>query len=71
MAFDSPFPERLRQRREALQITQRELARMLNVSATIITFWECGRSVPRLDNCVAIADALGVSIDYLAGRCDA
>ena len=32
MAFDSPFPERLRQRREALQITQRELARMLLVA---------------------------------------
>jgi transcriptional regulator with XRE-family HTH domain len=44
---------------------------MLNVSATIITFWETGRSVPRLDNCVAIANALGVSIDYLAGRSDA
>ena len=71
MAFDSPFPERLRQIRESQHITQRQLSRMLNVSATIITFWETGRSVPRLDNCVAIANALGVSIDYLAGRCDA
>lgn len=56
--------------REQQDLTQEELAKKLNLSRSTISMYENNERIPNayiLDN---IADALGVSVDYLIGRID-
>lgn len=68
--MSAPFAERLR----ALRITrigsQEALARAAGVSRGAVQGWEAGRRTPRLDVAISVADALGVTLDELAGRGD-
>jgi transcriptional regulator with XRE-family HTH domain len=50
----------LKTRREALGLTQRELARKIDVEASHIAFIESGRRKPSLKLVARIADTLGV-----------
>lgn len=50
----------LKERRLAWQISVRELAQALNVSASTLSRWENCRSVPRADAALRWADAVGV-----------
>jgi transcriptional regulator with XRE-family HTH domain len=52
--------ELLKTRREALGLTQRELAQKIGVEASHIAFIESGRRKPSLKLVVRIADTLGV-----------
>ena len=52
-------------------INQSTLAKMLNVSNGTVGNWESGTRKPDIDMLGNIADALGVSADYLIGRGDA
>ena len=52
--------ELLKTRREALGLTQRELARKIGVEASHIAFIESGRRKPSLKLVARIADTLGV-----------
>lgn len=47
------------------KLTQPELARALNVSNGMISFWENGKYEPTASNIIAIAQYFGVSIDEL------
>lgn len=42
-----------------------ELARLLGVSATAVSKWQSGKSKPKPEMLVRIAEALGVDPDYL------
>lgn len=49
-------------------LTQREIAKIFNVSQGTYNNWENGKTQPSIEQLVAIADFFGVSIDYLVGR---
>lgn len=54
---------RLREERERAGISQRELARRLSVSASLISQIESGQSKPSVSTLYAIVTELGVSLD--------
>ncbi len=66
--MDNIFGKRLRETREERGISQVLLAKAIGVSKGIVSLWENGLREPTLSNLVALADFLGQSIDYLAGR---
>lgn len=58
----------IKQLREKEQLTQAELASVLEVSQQTIAKWECGLAAPRTALLPKIADLLHCSIDDLFGR---
>jgi transcriptional regulator with XRE-family HTH domain len=56
---------RLREERERARISQRELARRLGVSASLISQIESGQSKPSVSTLYAIVTELGVSLDQV------
>ena len=59
---------RLKKLREHKQLTQKELADILSVSESIVSFYETGRRVPGSEVVERIADYFKCSTDYLLGR---
>ena len=64
------FAERLRQARKRANLSQAQLAKRCGLPPSQISHFETGSRTPRLSNLVKFADALDVSCDFLAGRCD-
>ncbi len=63
------FGERLRQLREVAGLSQNELAKRAHVPQSVISAVEGERQKSvSLDAASRLADALGVSLDLLAGR---
>ena len=60
--------ERLIKTRKEKGMTQAELAKRLGVSRSTVAMWETDGSQPDNEMLIKIANALGVSIDYLLGR---
>lgn len=60
--------ERIKARREELRMTQSKLAWKTGIPRQLICMYEKNKADPRLFNATCIADVLGVSLDYLAGR---
>jgi transcriptional regulator with XRE-family HTH domain len=61
------FGKRLAHLRKARQLTQNQLADLLDVQAPVISRWENGSSKPQFDFLVKLAKALEVSYDALMG----
>jgi transcriptional regulator with XRE-family HTH domain len=61
------FAARLRQAREARQMTQTRLAELLEVDRRVYNRWERGASLPQLDAVVRIAQVLQSTVDALVG----
>lgn len=49
-------------------LTQKELAKILNVTDKAYWSYESGRTEPNIDTLIKIADYFDVSLDYLCGR---
>lgn len=64
------FSQRLKKLRKERNLTQVELANMLNYGYTAIANYESGRNKPRMQDIIRIANILDVSIDYLIGNSD-
>ena len=64
----SVFAERLVAERKKKKLTQSELAEKAKISAQTVSYYEKGTKRPTLENAIAIADVLGVSIEYLCGN---
>lgn len=62
------FPQRLRELRKGKNLTQNDMAKLLNITVQAYGAYERGRSQPDFDTLVKIADFFNVSIDYLLGR---
>jgi transcriptional regulator with XRE-family HTH domain len=62
------FGERLALARQQAGLTQLQLAEKLGTRQRVITHWEREPVALRADQLAALADALGVSTDYLVGR---
>jgi transcriptional regulator with XRE-family HTH domain len=59
---------RLRQERERVPISQRELARRLGLSSSLISQIESGQSKPSVGTLYSIVSELGISLDRLFGH---
>lgn len=64
------FGTRLKELRKENRITQKELAKHLNLTANSICEWENMRSEPNISTLIKIASLFQCSIDYLVGRED-
>ena len=61
---------RVRERREALNVSQRDLAAHVGISRQALGAIEAGRSLPAVDVALRIAEALHASAESLFGRCE-
>jgi transcriptional regulator with XRE-family HTH domain len=62
------LPRRLARARQAWDLTQAQLARTAGVPhAMMISGWERGVNLPRVDYLTSMARVLGVSLDWLCG----
>ena len=59
------FADRLSFARKQKKIRQTDLGKLINTSGDIIGKYERGENTPSIDVAVKIADALGVTVDYL------
>jgi transcriptional regulator with XRE-family HTH domain len=64
--MDKSLGQRIRELREKRQLSLRELAARVNVSAPFISDVELGRRYPSADTLKALADALNVTLVDLA-----
>jgi len=64
------FSERLRAARELKDLSQTDLAKKTDLQPSAISHFENDRRSPSFDNLKRLADALGVTVDYLLGRAE-
>ena len=64
------FNERLKQLRQQEGLTQRELAKSIEVGRTTISEYESGKIVPKHEGLLKLANYFNVSVDYLTGVSD-
>ena len=61
------FAEKLKELRLDAGLSQRDLAKALNVSQPAIARWEATLQIPNIEVVVAVAKYFDVSTDYLLG----
>ena len=54
--------------RSAMNLSQSDLADLLNVSRQSVSKWETDGAVPDLDKLIKLCDVFGVTLDELTGR---
>lgn len=64
------FPKRLKELRGEKGLSQRELAKLLNISSSTIAMYETGQRDPDTETLQSISEFFGCSVDYLLGRTD-
>lgn len=64
---DKQIGLRIKQVRKEAGMTQQQLAQRLGIPYQSIGQWERGIRKPKIETLQAIADAIGVSLDYLQG----
>lgn len=57
--------EKIKKARKECGLSQEQLAEKLSLSRSAIAKWEAGNGLPDVDNLKALAQLLGVSVDYL------
>lgn len=60
--------ERMRLLRKERNMTQQQIADLLNQTLRAYQYCESGHHVPEYKNLIALADFFDVSLDYLTGR---
>lgn len=60
--------EKLKEIREYEGLTQKEVAKKLNVSRATYAGWECGKDIIPLRKLNDFANSFNVSLDYLVGN---
>ena len=61
------FPKRLKELRLANGLTQKDLAKAIEVGRTTISEYESGKIVPKQEGLLKRANHFNVSVDYLTG----
>lgn len=64
------FTERLIILRQALNDSQTDVAKKININLRTYQRYEYGEREPRMSELIALADYFEVSLDYLVGRTD-
>ncbi|MBP2097663.1 helix-turn-helix domain-containing protein [Enterococcus rivorum] len=57
--------DKIKEQRLRKELTQNQLAQLLNVSRSTVSSWEVGRNYPDLDTIVSISDLFNISLDHL------
>lgn len=70
MNYKKEFPKRLKQARIEKGKTQKEMAIELNIERPSYVTYETGKTYPKFENLMKIAEILEISIDYLVGLKD-
>ena len=68
--MQNTFSEQLNNLRIESNLSRAQLAKQLNVSVRLISYWETGKRECDFDMLIKIADLFSVSVDYLLGRKD-
>ncbi len=63
----STFGKRLKQARLQGQLTQREAAEQIGVTATSLSSYENGTQIPSVEVAIRAASAFGVTLDWICG----
>lgn len=66
--MDLEIGARIRELREEKEMTQEELAKIVNVSRQTISKWELGKSQPDIESLWVLSNFFQVNIDVLVGR---
>lgn len=64
------FPERLKEERIKKDLTQKQIADIVNLQDSSISLYESGARQPSFATLIALADYFNLSVDYLLGRID-
>lgn len=64
------FGKRLKKLRLKKNLTQAELAKILKIGESTVSFYEANKREPDYEMLKRIADFFNVSVDYLLGRTD-
>ena len=59
---------KIKKLRQQHNLTQKQLAKLIGTSHTIVSYWELGKFEPSIFNCILLADAFNVSLDELCCR---
>lgn len=62
------LPDRLKQLRTETGLSQKEIAKLLQVSPSIISSYETGERTPSLENLLMLSNVFKCSTDYLLGK---
>ena len=68
--MENKFSEQLLALRLDANLSRAELAKKLNVSVRLISYWENGQRECSFDMLLKIAELFSVSIDFLLGKED-
>jgi transcriptional regulator with XRE-family HTH domain len=66
-AVKSMFPERLKDRREELELTQKEVGERVGTTNSAVSKWEEGSREPQFTTLIRLAGVLHVSVEWLIG----
>lgn len=61
------FGERIKKLREEAEINQTELGKAIHMTQRKVSYIECGKCEPSIDDIVALCEYFKVSSDYLLG----
>ena len=67
MKMNLQFGEKIRNLREDLDINQTELGKAVNMTQRKISYIECGKYEPSIEDIVALCKYFNISSDYLLG----
>lgn len=70
IVFGDEIMIRLLELRTEKKLSQRDVAKLFNISQGTYNNWENGKTQPSIEQLVSIADYFDVSLDYLLGRND-
>ena len=59
---------RIKELRKKARLSQKELAKKLNITSGAISFWENGITQPSWENIISMAELFNVSADYILGK---
>jgi len=62
--------ERLKELRKEKELTQKELAKLVNLSSNCVCEWEKGRSQPNIETLKKLSEIFACSVDYIIGNTD-
>ena len=62
------FKDRLKELRLEKNLTQTDLAKVVNMSKMAISHWEKGNSEPSINQLIILSEFFEVSVDYLIGK---
>lgn len=62
------LPERLKDMRTKLRLSQREVANILEISPSVISAYESGERTPSVEILLRLSDLYQCNTDYLLGR---